>query len=676
MSGRWRRILNRRMISRLAFALLLLCAFTLFFEARSQIAFAQLTGSIVINNGATYTTSSDVTLTLTANSPLLVQYARYNNDVLWRNANEGWEAFPETKTKAWTLSSGDGNKRVYYQFADYFGEISDVYSDTIVLDTVPPTGSIVINSGATFTTSTSVSLALTGVDLTSGVDQIRLSNTGSWGSNTEGWESFSSTKLWALSSGDGFRNVFCQLKDKAGLVSVLFTDSIGLDTSGPTGSIVINDGSAFTTSTSVTLALTANDPTSGVNQVRYSNDGDWDTEPWETFSLTKEWTLLPGDGVKTVYYQISDNAGLSSTYSDTIGLDTIAPTGTIVINSGDEFTTSASVSLTLTAADSTSGVFQVRYGNDGVWDTEDWESFSSAKSWTLSSGNGVKTVYYQVRDNAGLNSSTYSDTITLSTLVPTGSIVINDDDDFTTSGSVTLTLTYTDPFLPVSQVRYSNDGVWNSETWEAPSETKEWILTSGDGTKTVYYQTRNSLGSVSETFSDTILLDTAVPTGSIVINGGATYSASESVSLELTASDSASGVSQVRYSNDDVWDDESWEGFLAKKSWTLTSGNGEKTVYYQIKDKAGMLSATYHDTIILDYSSTPTPTPSSTVTPTPGPSDSHTSSPEPTRSNSGMIPPEAFYATAAIGIASIAAIVFVALKKPKSSKTADNFAGT
>jgi hypothetical protein len=41
-----------------------------------------------------------------------------------------------------------------------------------------------------------------------------------------------------------------------------------------------------------------------------------------------------------------------------------------------------------------------------------------------------------------------------------------------------------------------------------------------------------------------------------------------------------------------------------------------------------------------------------------------------------MIPPEAFYATAAIGIASIAAIVFVALKKPKSSKTADNFAGS
>jgi len=572
--------LNRRTVSKIALALLLLCAFTLFFEVRLQVVFAQLTGSIIINDGDTYTASSDVTLTLQAQGAFLVEFARYSNDVLWRNDNEGWEDF--AKTKSWTLSSGDGGKRVYYQFADYFGEISDVYSDTIVLDTVLPTGSIVINGGEAFATSTSVSLELTGVDLTSGVDQVRLSNTGSWSSDTAGWESYSSPKSWTLSSGDGFKNVYCQFKDGAGSVSVLYTDSIGLDTSVPAGSIVINDGGAFTASTSVTLSLTANDPTSGVYRVRYSNDGVWDAEPWEDFSPTKAWALLSGDGDKTVYYQIGDRAGLSSAYSDTIGLDTVSPTGSIVVNDGDAFTTSVSVSLMLTAADSMSGVFRVRYSNDGVWDTEDWEDFSSAKSWTLSSGNGEKTVYYQVRDNAGLNSSTFSDTITLSTLAPTGSIVINDDADSTTSGSVTLTLTYTDPFLPVSQVRYSNDGVWDSEEWESPSETKEWILSSGNGTKTVYYQIRNSLGSVSDTFIDTIILDTSVP-------------------------------------------------------------------------------------II-------TPTPGPSASPSASPSDSPTPSPEPTRNNSGVIPPEAFYATAAIGIASIAAIVFLALKKPKSSQDADNFA--
>jgi hypothetical protein len=578
MSGRWRRILNRRTVSKITLTLLLLCAFTLVFEARLQVVFAQLTGSIVINDGDMYTASSDVTLNLEAQGSFSVEYARYSNDAIWRNDNEGWEDFPKTKTKSWTLSPGDGSKRVYYQFADYFGEISNVYSDTIVLDTVLPTGSIVINGGEAFTTSASVSLELTGFDLTSSVDKIRLSNTGSWESDTAGWESFSSPKSWILSSGDGFKNVFFQLKDGAGSVSVLYMDSIGLDTSVPDGSIIINNGDAFTTSTSVTLSLTANDTSSGVYRVRYSNDGVWDTEPWEDFSSTKVWSLLSGDGNKTVHYQISDRAGLGFTCSDNIDLDTVSPTGSIMVNDGEAFTTSASVSLMLNAADTVSGVYRVRYSNDGLWDTEDWESYSSTKSWTLSSGNGVKTVYYQVRDNAGLNSSTFSDTITLSTLAPTGSIIINDDADSTTSTSVRLTLTYTDPFLTVSQVRYSNDGVWDSEEWESPSETKEWLLTSDNGTKTVYYQIRNSLGSVSDTFFDNIILDIEVPTA------------------------------------------------------------------------------------------TPTPGPSES------PSESVTTSPEPTRNNSSMIPPEAFYATAAIGIASIVGIVLVALKKPKSIQHVDNLA--
>jgi hypothetical protein len=133
---------------------------------------------------------------------------------------------------------------------------------------------------------------------------------------------------------------------------------------------------------------------------------------WESASASKAWTLTPGDGTKTVYYQIKDNAGwTSSTYSDTITLDTILPTGSIVINNGDVSTTSTSVSLTLTYLDGGSGVSQVRFSNDGVFDIEVWESALASKSWTLVSGDGTKTVYYQIKDNAGLQSITYTDTI-------------------------------------------------------------------------------------------------------------------------------------------------------------------------------------------------------------------------------------------------------------------------
>lgn len=48
---------------------------------------------------------------------------------------------------------------------------------------------------------------------------------------------------------------------------------IKLDKTAPTGSIVINNGDASTSSTSVTLSLAYTDAASGVYKVRYSNYG-------------------------------------------------------------------------------------------------------------------------------------------------------------------------------------------------------------------------------------------------------------------------------------------------------------------------------------------------------------------------------------------------------------------
>ena len=193
---------------------------------------------------------------------------------------------------------------------------------------------------------------------------------------------------------------------------------IKLDKSIPIGSIVINNDEAYTNSTSVTLTLTATDDTSGVYQIRYSNDGDWDTELWELLSPTKSWTLTSGEGTKTVYYQIKDTAGLISTYSDTIILDTSPPTGSVLIAEDSTYTNSTSVTLTLTADDITSGVAQMRFSHDNVAWTF-WEVNSTSKAWTLTTDDGTKTVYVQFRDNAGLISQSYQDMIILDTTKPT-----------------------------------------------------------------------------------------------------------------------------------------------------------------------------------------------------------------------------------------------------------------
>ncbi len=110
---------------------------------------------------------------------------------------------------------------------------------------------------------------------------------------------------------------------------LLLNVSYAQDTTPPTGSIVVNAGASYTSSESVTLTLTYADNGSGVDAVRYTNNHDWGSEPWETPTATKSWNLTSGDGAKYVSYQIRDNAGLISNFWDAIVLDTAAPTGSI-----------------------------------------------------------------------------------------------------------------------------------------------------------------------------------------------------------------------------------------------------------------------------------------------------------------------------------------------------------
>jgi hypothetical protein len=98
---------------------------------------------------------------------------------------------------------------------------------------------------------------------------------------------------------------------------------IKLDRTAPAGSVTISQGASFTRSSSVTLSLSATDATSGLAQMRFSNDNTtWSS--WEAYAASKLWTLPAGDGVKTITVQYKDNAGLISlSYSDSIILDTI-----------------------------------------------------------------------------------------------------------------------------------------------------------------------------------------------------------------------------------------------------------------------------------------------------------------------------------------------------------------
>jgi hypothetical protein len=154
------------------------------------------------------------------------------------------------------------------------------------------------------------------------------------------------------------------------------------------------------------------------------------------------------------------------------------------------------------------------------------------------------------------------------------------------------------------------------------------------------------------------------PTGSIVINAGAASTSSTGVTLTLSYSATGVTVAEIRLSNDGVWDTEAWETPATSKAWTLTSGDGSKTVFYQIRDSEGDVSVTYSDTILLQ-SPSPTPSPSPAPTPSPTPTPAPSPSPVPTASTSPSPPPEEpptmMFPALGIGIGAAAAIAAVAI---------------
>jgi len=192
--------------------------------------------------------------------------------------------------------------------------------------------------------------------------------------------------------------------DNVGNEEAVKTEIVKVDKTAPSGSVQINENDANTNMTSVTLALSANDATSGVAQMRFSNNGiEWSS--WETYSQSKAWTLTADNGEKTVYVQFKDNADLVSEPSqDSIILDTVKPTA----DTGQDQTVIINTQVTFEASVSSDNLGIVSY----EWDFGDGTTGSGETATHTYTKEGTYTVTLTVRDAAG-NSGTHQITVTV-----------------------------------------------------------------------------------------------------------------------------------------------------------------------------------------------------------------------------------------------------------------------
>ncbi len=184
-------------------------------------------------------------------------------------------------------------------------------------------------------------------------------------------------------------------------------------------------------------------------------------------------------------------------------------------------------------------------------------------SVTISGLTPSTAYYYRIAAQNGAGAS-YGSEKTFTTLqdatAPIGTITINNGTSYTNSGTVTVCLSATDGggvagyYLSESPAAPSaTDSGWTPVAPSASySASVPYTLGSGgNGGKTVYVWFKDFFGNVSTAASGSITLDTASPAVTITSPAsGATHTAtSETISLCGSASDGASGIGGVAWSN-------------------------------------------------------------------------------------------------------------------------------
>lgn len=369
----------------------------------------------------------------------------------------------------------------------------------------------------------------------------------------------------------------------------------------------INFGASITNSPNLNLSISATDnysPASALT-MSFSNDGTNYSSP-VPYATTANWTLSPGDGLRTVYARIRDEAGNITPHTAQITLDTTGPAPTLFsINNGALATNLTSVTLNLSFTDniSVASALTMSFSNDGTtW--SDWQPYATTAPWTLPAGDGSKTVSARVRDGVGNVSPVRTDDITLDTVAPTlTAFGINSGALNTTSTSVTLTdISATDDRSGVVEMSFSNDGTTFSP-WGSLATTLAWTLTGGDGVKTVYGRVRDRAGNISAQRTVTIILDTTVEAQfSVLINNGALYTRSTAVRLSIGA---RPGTARMQISNQGSFLGVPIEPYASHKNWVISANPNDprpftRVIYVRWLDASNNVLDQQTDDIILD----------------------------------------------------------------------------
>jgi hypothetical protein len=405
-------------------------------------------------------------------------------------SNSRWFNYVDGKNINYILPGDDGLKEVHVKFRDEAGNETEPVMAKILLKRTPPiAGTVKINDGDNGTNFQEVTLTLNA----QGAHEMMLSNRIDFPDAK--WEPFQPSRKFVLQGEDGVKFVFVRYRDKAGNVSEIIFDRIGLDRTAPTeGSISINKGAKYTTQIDGKVMLQFR--AKGAVEMRVGNSEKLDSAKWQPFREYLQY-YLPSeeDGEKTVWVQFGDKVGnFTKPISAKIILDRQPPYGEeIVINGGEPHTNNRQVKIAVTAKEASEMIISNtrHFSPPSRW--QPYKGGEVVLDWTLTGADGYKSIYAKFRDEAGNESFATSSQILLDTEPPIpGLVKINGGMPRTKDTHVKLTLNA----RQADFMMISNSFKFDGAVWEEYKAQVDWVLDSATpGYKRVYVKFKDYIGN-------------------------------------------------------------------------------------------------------------------------------------------------------------------------------------
>jgi hypothetical protein len=408
-----------------------------------------------------------------------------------------WVSYTDLSFKFVFPQQEPGEKTFYAQLRDEAGNITDVLSQSILINPIEVARNPVeINYGNPTTTENEVNVRFNAES----VEYYRINHLHSL--EDIAWQRYQDSIKWVLPETDGRHMLYVQFKDPTGEVISLRPQSIYVDREVPENPHIAFKQDVLTRKDArVEVQLSAD----GASKMMLSESENFTDAAWQSYRPHLIWRFNGEDGVKQLYAKFADDSGNEShSVFATVYLDRTGPTQpAIVINDSARITKSRQVQLNLSAEGIKAGTGEMIISNNGYFGyPSGWEPYATTKVWELPAANGRTTVYVKFKDQYHNESAVAKDYILLDTEPPVIFKFEAEGEETMVEG---LEVTLTSKVSDAKEMRIANSADMAGSSWEPYAAEKTWML-AGYGLQGVWLQLKDAAGNECKPYRAEIMV--------------------------------------------------------------------------------------------------------------------------------------------------------------------------